>query len=331
VIWLTWRQHRVAVATGLGIALAVAAYLVVQGMHAREIAAHLEPDLCVDLTTNTCPQQWYGQLGQLYRSRLSQALAITAVPALAGALWGAPLVARELETGTNRFAWAQSITRHRWLLVKVAGLVVAMAGVTTILGLAYRWYTRPASVLTYVTDHVFGFNDFDVAGIALVSYGIAALMIGVAAGTFTRKVVPAILLTLLVFTGIRVGVGVWLRPHYMEPVRIEASELRGLRHRPLWILSTETVTGDGRVVGRHGSPDYYELTAQACEEAGLPPNANGSGASPECAGRLGFHDISTYHPEDRFRRFQVTEAAIFLALSAGLLGASVWWVRRRLS
>ena len=45
---------------------------------------------------------------------------LVALPALVGAFWGAPLVARELESGTYRLAWAQSVTRTRWLAVKLA-------------------------------------------------------------------------------------------------------------------------------------------------------------------------------------------------------------------
>ena len=52
------------------------------------------------------------------------------VPALIGIFWGAPLVARELETGTFRLAWTQSVTRTRWLAVKLAvlGLGSVIAG-----------------------------------------------------------------------------------------------------------------------------------------------------------------------------------------------------------
>ena len=57
---------------------------------------------------------------------------VLVVPALIGMFWGAPLIAHELETGTFRLAWTQSVSRRRWLLVKM-GLV----------GLAARW--RPAS------------------------------------------------------------------------------------------------------------------------------------------------------------------------------------------
>ena len=45
------------------------------------------------------------------------------VPVLVGLFWGAPLVAAELETGTSQFAWMQSITRRRWLTVKVGWLL----------------------------------------------------------------------------------------------------------------------------------------------------------------------------------------------------------------
>jgi hypothetical protein len=41
-------------------------------------------------------------------------------PALIGIFWGAPLITRELETGTNRLAWTKSITRARRLAVKLA-------------------------------------------------------------------------------------------------------------------------------------------------------------------------------------------------------------------
>jgi hypothetical protein len=40
---------------------------------------------------------------------------LLAVPALIGMFWGAPLVAREFETGTYRLAWTQGVTRTRWL------------------------------------------------------------------------------------------------------------------------------------------------------------------------------------------------------------------------
>src|SRR5229473_1972694 len=49
------------------------------------------------------------------------------VPALIGAFAGAPVLARELETGTFRFVWTQGIGRWRWTLAKLVPLAVAVA------------------------------------------------------------------------------------------------------------------------------------------------------------------------------------------------------------
>ncbi len=40
-------------------------------------------------------------------------------PLIIGAFWGAPMIARELEAGTHRLAWNQSVARDRWLLAKL--------------------------------------------------------------------------------------------------------------------------------------------------------------------------------------------------------------------
>ncbi|MDP9093508.1 MAG: hypothetical protein M3N95_11400 [Actinomycetota bacterium] len=45
---------------------------------------------------------------------------LLALPALVGAFRGAPLISCELENGTQRLAWTQSITRTRSLAVKLA-------------------------------------------------------------------------------------------------------------------------------------------------------------------------------------------------------------------
>jgi hypothetical protein len=37
-------------------------------------------------------------------------------PVLFGIFWGAPLIGRELDSGTYRLAWTQSVTRSRWVL-----------------------------------------------------------------------------------------------------------------------------------------------------------------------------------------------------------------------
>src|SRR5207247_6597351 len=68
---------------------------------------------------------------------------VTVVPALLGAFWGAPLIAREVEAGTFPLVWTQSVTRARWLGVKLAVLGVASTLVTGLLSLVVTWWARP--------------------------------------------------------------------------------------------------------------------------------------------------------------------------------------------
>ena len=55
----------------------------------------------------------------LRRCTRSSIILIALTPAVTGLFWDAPLLARELETGTFALAWNQSVTRARWLAVKL--------------------------------------------------------------------------------------------------------------------------------------------------------------------------------------------------------------------
>ena len=65
------------------------------------------------------------------------------VPALIGAFAGAPVLARELETGTFRFAWTQGFGRWRWALAKLVALAVVLAAAAGAFGVLVSWYYQP--------------------------------------------------------------------------------------------------------------------------------------------------------------------------------------------
>src|SRR5205807_5987504 len=68
---------------------------------------------------------------------------LQAVPALIGAFVGAPVLARELETGTFRYAWTQGFGRWRWTLAKLVPLAVAVAAAAGALSVLFSWYYQP--------------------------------------------------------------------------------------------------------------------------------------------------------------------------------------------
>ena len=108
MIWLTWRQLRVQAVTVVVAVVAMAIVLAVTGPRLAKLATAGVDDVFDKLTSADINLFWAGLI------------VVAVVPALVGAFWGAPMVARELETGTHRLAWNQSVTRTRWLATKLA-------------------------------------------------------------------------------------------------------------------------------------------------------------------------------------------------------------------
>ena len=135
---VTWRQHRIAlagVAVLLG-ALAVWLWIIGTSLHhayAAAIACHpASSAACQDLVATfngSAENHFMGSKGP-------GGVLLQLVPALIGAFAGAPVLARELETGTFRFAWTQGFGRWRWALAKLVPLAVVLAAATAAFGVA---------------------------------------------------------------------------------------------------------------------------------------------------------------------------------------------------
>src|SRR5580700_11389973 len=126
MIRFTWRQFRtqgvvaVVALVGLGVALAVTGPSLIARFHSSGAAA------C--FAGGKCPASAATFTHTFKSLQIVVNAAIYVVPALVGMFWGAPLVARELETGTYRLAWTQGISRTRWLFSKFAfvGLITVV-------------------------------------------------------------------------------------------------------------------------------------------------------------------------------------------------------------
>jgi len=122
--WVTWRQHRLTLAGVAGLLGALAAYLLFTGLpmhHAYAAVAACHPAgslACSNAIVDFDNAHW--------STAEAMAVFLQVVPALIGAFSAAPILARELETGTFRFTWTQGFGRARWTVATLAPLALAV-------------------------------------------------------------------------------------------------------------------------------------------------------------------------------------------------------------
>jgi hypothetical protein len=260
-------------------------------------------------------------------------------PAVIGMFWGAPLVAREAETGTFRLAWSQSVSRSRWMLAKLGFVGAVTVTTAALLSLLVTWWAAPidrAIVLAGAAspDSVSRFSPiaFGAAGIVPVGYAAFAFALGVTAGVLIRRAVPAMAVTLAAFALVQVAWPFLIRPHLIKPVhavlalgRVSIGTLAQSGNSLIltaasnsggWILSSHAVNAAGRAVSRVPS---------ACAIG----RSGGPSAFPDCLARHGVKIAVTYQPNSRYWTFQWYETVIFLAPAAALAGYSCWRISRR--
>ena len=259
---------------------------------------------------------------------LANGFILQAVPALIGAFVGAPVLARELETGTFRYAWTQGFGRWRWTLAKLVLLAVAVAAAAGALSVLLSWYYQPyfaagnqALGLSEVTPFFPGL--FDLRGVAFAAWTLAAFAIGALAGMLIRRVVPAIAATLAVYAGLAFAAGGFLRQHYLTPLVTSNPNVPG----SAWIFSQWWTKGGKFAFAASPRPASSNRSARR-----LPSGPLGKPSQQtlsQCLSQHGYTQWTSYQPASRFWPFQWIEGGWLLALSALLIAATVWLVRRR--
>jgi hypothetical protein len=360
VIRFAWLQSRTQTAVA-GCALAiVAVVLAITGPH----LVHLYDISVAGCATHAdCPAVTALFLRTDSSLRTWLDVLAVVIPGIIGIFWGAPLVARELESGTFRLAWTQSVTRTRWLAVKLGVIGLASMAVAGLLSLMVTWWASP---LDQAALNPFG--TFDQRDIVPIGYAAFAFALGVTAGLLIRRPLPAMAATLVAFVAARLAVTFWIRPDLIVPEHqesaITAASIVGYGSTSLlgsnglqlanpnipraWIYSTQLVDQAGHPItdqyvqsacpgiGGGGGP-----TGGAANRGGLlgggGSHSQVSGAAQQrfhdCAVKVAakFHEVVTYQPASRYWPFQWSELAIFLGGALILAGASIWWVRRRRS
>jgi hypothetical protein len=357
----TWLQFRTQAMVGVGGLLVVAVVLAVTGPH----LVHLfDADVATCGAHADCPIAISSFLQVDRGLQIGLDVLVVLVPALIGVFWGAPLVARELETGTYRLAWTQSVTRTRWLAVKLG--VVGLAGmvVAGLLSLAVTWWSSPVD-----RANLGVFSSFDQRDLVPVGYAAFAFALGAATGLVVRRTVPAMAATLVVFVTTRLLVNHFVRPQLLvAPVQHSyplalgttisgyggsngspASLFPGAPNIPnAWILSTDIVDKTGHpltagvvsracpqlatVLGGPGPATGVQVKGGGLSSAGPAPAAANQ-ALQNCVSKVGasYHELVTYQPPGHYWPLQWYELAIYLGAALVIGGICLWRIRRSLS
>jgi hypothetical protein len=331
--WVAWRQQRAALAGAAALLGAIGAYLAYMGWEIHR--AYYAYTACVPASMGVQPLggvvtggrracipsvralfSFYGSgQGSVLESGLNAQTVpflLLAVPVLLGAFVGGPVLARELESGTFRFAWTQGAGRVRQAAARLVPLAVVLTAAAYGLSALFSWYIGPF-VQTGVTGkypmQLFGNMGTDFAAWTLLSFALTAF-----AGVLLRRTVTAMAASIVVLTVLDVVTIMALRQHYAAPVVVGGAGPAGNSDLVLgnWFTTTS------------GVPVSQDTVLNAF--ARLP-----FGVTPSTAMLASHHWLQwwSYQPASRWWQFQLTEGGWLLAASLLLIAGTVLLIRRR--
>jgi hypothetical protein len=315
--WVTWRQHRATLISVPAVLGAVAVFLWIAGLRIHHDYAVLTA--CHPFTSDACQALNTSFNGTDWTIGNTLNILMQLVPVLIGAFAGAPVLARELETGSYQYAWTQGFGRARWTVAKLVLLAVVLTAAAGAFSQLFTWFFRPFLAQEDLT--VLKATVFDTRGVSFAAWTLAAFAIGVFLGMAFRRIVPAMAATLGVYLAL--ALATWgLRAHY--PLALVTSNPSLFGNGPFspsdpWVLSTwYTAAG-----GKPANPVVVNRILGQFRNGQAPP------AHPQTFAQYGITQWTRYIPASRFWPMQFVEAGWLLVLSALLIAATVWLVRRR--
>ena len=322
--WLVWRQHRVQYLIGAALLAAFAILIVITGVQVAD-QYHAAQAACV-------AGQGCRQVGGLFLGSHAVGFLVISTlgaPVLVGLFFGAPLVAAEAEAGTTQFAWMQSVTRKRWLAVKVGWMLLAAAIWGGVISALVTWWSGPNNAEQL---NAFDPGRFDIMGTVPVAYSLFAMALGITAGALLRRVLPAIAVTLAGFIAVRAVVALLLRPHYLSAVTVFYKVTSGFTPPgSYWKIASGILGPNGQAIDQNTNGSVFDGIPTVYLPARCAAQSRGPFTPPaSCTQALAqFRGFLTYQPADRFWTFQGIETGIFLALAAALIAVTAVTLIRR--
>ncbi|MFJ4837939.1 hypothetical protein [Streptomyces sp. NPDC088746] len=303
------RQHRVTLWTvaalmAVGVALIAATRLLTAWFAERfsGTGCSVEHTVlgCGDTVRSYLDDQYLMHAVQVYAG-----LIMLILPVLVGAFAAGPLIARELETGTYKLAWSQSVTPARWLAAKLAVPAVPLLVGVSALSVAFTW-ARERTGAEYPAEWFDG-PVFVTMGIAPLGYALLGLTAGALMGLLIRRTVPSMAAAALAVGAVVVIVGSVRKS--LWPSQTATGALDSVSDP--WILETGQLTSRGE-----------RLPVDVCWGQNVD--------EARCVAERGITGrFADYHPASHFWPLQLVETGIVLALATLAVAVAFRVLRRR--
>lgn len=235
-------------------------------------------------------------------------VAMMVLPAAVGLFVAGPMIGRELEDGTYRLSWSQSVTPTRWLAAKLAVPAVLTVVSVSVLSAVYAWAWSRARGTNYPVQW-FEPQVYGAMGPAPVGYALLCLALGALAAVLIRRTLPAMAVTAVAYAAVvlvmnSVRSGLW-------PMRTDTTALgREFRYpSEASDVSVGWMTGGGT-----------RLDDATCVSAG---DFDGCMARHGAAAQY-----VDYHPASHFWPLQLIETGILLVLAAAMVAVAFRVLRR---
>lgn len=207
-IWLTFKQQRFETIAIAAVCIGLAAAALIEAFRLNSLNVPF-----------SCFQSYHGSLQDLGGSPITAeqvrcaplvesfqnlqrsvdmnvvGLMLLLAPILVGMIYGAPVVARELEQGTAPLSWALSGSRRRWLLGKMLAGVVLIVPLMLAVGLAANVLQ---SALSPGMNVYAAFENYMSRGVIVVFWALAAYAGTLALGSLIGRTLPALIVALVI-------------------------------------------------------------------------------------------------------------------------------------
>jgi hypothetical protein len=304
VTWVAWRQQRTETLIAAVLLAAIAALLLPTGLQMLSAYHHDGISACIAHQDSRACGGVVGSFTSRFAPTANMISWLTLAPGLVGALLAAPF-ALDLEHGTYRLAWTQSITRGRWLAGKLAVAVAAALLVTLALTFLLTWWRVPLVRIHGRMEN----GAFDLEGIVPLGYALFALGLALAVGAVWRKAVPALVTSFAGYFAARVFVDTTLRQHLISPV---SRTFRDAGTPP-------PVLDHAWVLNQYPSDRFGHALA-----------GGGGKCGPGCTfASPSSYTHAIYQPASHFWALQGVETALFGGVGLALIAFAAWWTLRR--